>query len=143
MAEPPSFMVDALSDAFSTILVPADSPPPPPPAGMLNSVMTELLLLSCTVTVPSSFSMTSLLKRVPDSSSDSLAVTTPFCTGLVLEALRLSSTSTSSMVMPTLPSASGVFFSPLTVMLLTVFFEPYSSHAPGLVNVDRLVPMKR
>ena len=110
---------------------------------MVKSVMTALLLLSCTVTVPSSFSMTSLLNSVPDSSSDSLAVTTPFCTGLVLSGLRLSSTSVSFIVMPTFPSASGVFFSPLTVTLLTVFFDPYSSHAPGLVKVERLVPMKR
>ena len=47
---------------------------------------------------------------VPASSSATLDAMAPFCTGLVLSGSRLSSTTTSSMVIDTLPFESGVFF---------------------------------
>ena len=75
------------------------------------------------------------------SSSDSFAATAAFCTGLVLSAFRLPSTSTFSMVRLTLPSASGFCFSPFTVRLFTVPAPPKSSHAPVLSHAVRLVPV--
>ena len=129
LALPPSLIIGLSTEAFSTILVVLASPPPPPlPAGMSTAAISApLLFLSARRTVLSS-SLTSALisNTVAASTSLNLAVTVLFCTGLVLLASRVSSTSCSSITIFTLPSASGVMVCPFTLICL-IFPPPYSS----------------
>ena len=126
--------------APSTILAEDVSPPPPPPAASVNWVMaTPLLFFSVTVCFPSS-SVTSLSKRVPASISPILPVMARFCTGFVLPASSVSSTSVSLTVRLMLPWLSGVAFCPFSVTLFTVPPPPKSSQLLSLSQVARLVP---
>jgi len=128
--------------APSTIFAVAVSPPPPPPpAASVNCVMAApLLFFSVTVCLPSSSSVTSLSKRVPASISLSLLETARFCTGFVLSASRVSSTSVSFTVRLMLPCVSGTAFCPFSVTLFTVPPPPKSSQLLSLSQVTRFVP---
>lgn len=101
-----------------------------------------LLFVSVRRTLVSS-SLSSALppKMVFASSSLSFAATARFSTGFVLAASRLSSTSTCSIVRLTLPSPSGVFFSPFTVRLFSVPAPPKSSQLAAVSQLSTLVPV--
>ena len=103
---------------------------------------TPLLFFRLTWTVvSSSLSSAELSKMVFASTSPSFAATARFSTGFVLSAFRLSSTSSLSMVRLTLPSASGICFSPFTVRLFIVPAPPKSSQLAACSQLSTLVPV--
>ena len=137
-------MIEWSTEAPNTIFVVAVSPPPPPPlpAGRSTETTSAPLLFFSVRRTELSSSLRSAVapKMVFASISFSLAVTAEFCTGLVLEASRLSSTSVSLKIIFTFPVLSGFCLSPLTVTLFTVPAPPKSSQLATCPQLERLVP---